>query len=61
MAEIKTSEDLHLDTHHGHDDHGHDDHDHHGDKYQSSFVTRYFFSLDHKTIAKQFLWLTWLG
>ena len=55
MADITTSEDLHLDTHHGHDDHGHDDHDHHGDKYQSSFVTRYFFSLDHKTIAKQFL------
>ena len=33
---------------------GHHD-DHHGDKYQSSFVDRYIFSQDHKTIAKQFL------
>ena len=35
--------------------HAHDDHDHHGDKYQSSFVTTYLFSQDHKMIAKQFL------
>jgi cytochrome c oxidase subunit 1 len=33
---------------------GHHD-DHHGDKYQSSFIDRYIFSQDHKTIAKQFL------
>lgn len=54
MANVldKKQEDILLEGHHGHDDH-HDDH--HGDKYQSSFVTRYFFSLDHKTIAKQFL------
>ena len=52
MADISIVEkDLHG---HGHDDHGHDDH-HHGDGYQSSFVDRYLFSLDHKTISKQFL------
>lgn len=51
MADINIAEqDLHQeDGHHGHDDH------HHGDKYQSSFVDRYVFSQDHKTIAKQFL------
>ncbi len=27
----------------------------HGDKFQSNFITRYIFSQDHKTIAKQFL------
>jgi len=47
--DIVTQEDLN----HGHDDH-HDD-DHHGDKYQSGFFSRYVFSMDHKTIAKQFL------
>ncbi|MCH2043700.1 MAG: cbb3-type cytochrome c oxidase subunit I [Saprospiraceae bacterium] len=43
---------------HGHDHHddGHDHHDdHHGDKYQSSLVDSYLFSMDHKNIAKQFL------
>ena len=42
----------HLETHvtdHDHDhDHGH--HDHH-----QSFISKYIFSTDHKTIAKQFL------
>jgi cytochrome c oxidase subunit 1 len=54
MADINIVE---KELEHGghHDDHGHDDHDHHGDKYQSSFVDRYIFSQDHKTIAKQFL------
>ena len=37
----------------GYDDHFHDHH--HGDKYQSSFVTHYIFSQDHKMIARQFL------
>ncbi|HQW55239.1 MAG TPA: cbb3-type cytochrome c oxidase subunit I [Saprospiraceae bacterium] len=37
----------------GYDDHFHEHHE--ADKYQSSFVSKYIFSLDHKTIAKQFL------
>ncbi len=37
----------------GYDDHFHDHH--HGDKFQSSFITHYIFSQDHKMIAKQFL------
>jgi cytochrome c oxidase subunit I len=53
MADITiTEKELHAhgDGHeHGHDDHGH------GDKYQSSFIDRYLFSMDHKTISKQFL------
>ncbi len=48
--DITTQEELHG---HGHDDH-HDD-DHHGDKFASGFFSRYVFSMDHKTIAKQFL------
>lgn len=37
---------------HGHDHgHGHDDHEHH----EGGFISKYVFSLDHKTIAKQFL------
>jgi cytochrome c oxidase subunit 1 len=54
MADITiTEKELHVHgNEHGHD-HGHDDH--HGDKYQSSFIDRYLFSLDHKTISKQFL------
>ena len=37
----------------GYDDHFHEHHD--GDKFQSSFITTYIFSQDHKMIAKQFL------
>ncbi len=37
----------------GYDDHFHEHH--HGDKYQSSFITTYIFSQDHKIIGKQFL------
>jgi cytochrome c oxidase subunit 1 len=37
----------------GYDDHFHEHH--HGDQYQSSFITTYVFSQDHKMIAKQFL------
>ena len=32
-------------------DHGHDDHGHH----EESFIQKYFFTIDHKMIAKQFL------
>jgi cytochrome c oxidase subunit 1 len=57
MADITITEKEQL-VHgedHGHDHgHGHDDHGH-GDKYQSSFIDRFLFSLDHKTISKQFL------
>jgi cytochrome c oxidase subunit 1 len=37
----------------GYDDHFHDHH--HGDKYQSNFIMHYIFSMDHKIIARQFL------
>jgi len=50
MADINVEKELH-DQVHGHDDHD----DHHGDEFQSSFVDRFLFSMDHKTIAKQFL------
>lgn len=36
-------------------DEHHDEHHHETDKYRTSFVDRYLFSMDHKTIAKQFL------
>ncbi len=56
MADITITEkeQLVLGEDHGHD-HGHGHDEHHGDKYQSSFIDRYLFSLDHKTISKQFL------
>jgi cytochrome c oxidase subunit 1 len=54
MAEtIIVEKELHGDAHHGHHDDHHDEH--HGDSFQSSFVDNYLFSMDHKTIAKQFL------
>jgi len=37
----------------GYEDHFHEHH--HGDKYQSSFISHYIFSMDHKVIARQFL------
>ncbi|MBP6540496.1 MAG: cbb3-type cytochrome c oxidase subunit I, partial [Saprospiraceae bacterium] len=37
----------------GYDDHFHDHHE--GDKYQSGFIGKYIFSLDHKMISRQFL------
>lgn len=47
MAEVIT-----LDKGHGHDAHDHhDDHGHH----KETFITKYVFSQDHKTIAKQFM------
>ena len=33
-------------------DHSHDDHGHH----KETFITKYIFSMDHKMIAKQYLW-----
>ncbi|MDF1695053.1 MAG: cbb3-type cytochrome c oxidase subunit I [Saprospiraceae bacterium] len=54
MADIATTynEDV-LIKELGYDDHFHDHH--HGDKYQSSFISHYIFSMDHKIIARQFL------
>lgn len=37
----------------GYDDHFHDHHE--GDKYQTNFIFKYIFSMDHKIIARQFL------
>ncbi|MDX1685345.1 MAG: cbb3-type cytochrome c oxidase subunit I, partial [Saprospiraceae bacterium] len=55
MSEVKTVQydvDTLIDDI-GYDDHFHDHH--HGDKYQSSFIDHYVFSMDHKIIARQFL------
>lgn len=41
-----TTADLHLENVHTHDDHGH---------HEQSFIRKYIFSEDHKTIAKQYL------
>lgn len=49
---IEYDEDLLIEEQ-GFDDHFHEHH--HGDKYQSSFINTYIFSMDHKMIAKQFL------
>jgi len=37
----------------GYDDHFHDHHE--GDKFQTNFIFKYIFSMDHKIIARQFL------
>ncbi len=49
---LEYDEDLLIEEQ-GFDDHFHEHH--HGDKYQSSFINTYIFSMDHKMIAKQFL------
>jgi cytochrome c oxidase subunit I len=54
MAEMHAHSHLHEqslehDAHAGH--HGHDDHGHH----KENFITKYVFSMDHKTISRQFL------
>ena len=36
----------------GFDDHFHEHHE--GDKYQSGFISKYIFSMDHKIFARQF-------
>jgi cytochrome c oxidase subunit I len=48
----KTREEI-LTQEQGYNDHFHEHH--HGDKYQSSFLNHYMFSMDHKVIARQFL------
>ena len=54
MAETLTkSLDEVLIEEQGYNDHFHDHH--HGDKYQSGFLGHYIFSMDHKIIARQFL------
>jgi len=42
--------DIEITKNHGHQDDHHDDHEH-----KQSFISKYIFSTDHKTIAKQFL------
>lgn len=53
MAEAKQLTADQIIEEYGYDDHFHEHHDE--DKYQSSFITHYIFSQDHKMIAKQFL------
>lgn len=53
MANVSIHPDDILIEEQGYDDHFHDHH--HGDKYQSSFINHYVFSMDHKVIARQFL------
>ncbi len=50
---MTTSIDEQLIKEQGYNDHFHDHH--HGDKYKSSFIGHYIFSMDHKVIARQFL------
>ncbi len=53
MEDLKNyNEDILIEKY-GVDDHFHEHH--HGDKYQSTFINKYIFSMDHKMIAKQFL------
>ncbi len=53
MAEVLKYDEEVLIEEQGYDDHFHEHH--HGDKYQSSFIFKYIFSMDHKIIARQFL------
>jgi cytochrome c oxidase subunit 1 len=53
MANVTVHEEDVLIKDNGFDDHFHEHH--HGDKYQSSFIFHYIFSMDHKIIARQFL------
>lgn len=53
MADTAIYEEDILIKEQGYNDHFHDHH--HGDKYQSSFINHYVFSMDHKIIARQFL------
>lgn len=53
-SDMHAHSDLHADSlehdahvHHGHDDHGHEHHE--------TFISKYVFSMDHKTISRQFL------
>ena len=53
MASIITYDEKKLIKEDGFDDHFHEHH--HGDKYQTGFIFKYIFSMDHKIIARQFL------
>ena len=53
MAEIVKYNEEQLIEQQGFDDHFHEHH--HGDKYQTNFIFKYIFSMDHKIIARQFL------
>lgn len=53
MEEVKKYNEDQLIEQYGVDDHFHDHHE--GDKYQTGFISKYIFSMDHKMIAKQFL------
>ena len=53
MSNISQIDQEKLIQDNGFDDHFHQHHD--GDKYQTSFLTKYIFSMDHKIIARQFL------
>jgi len=53
MSNISVHEEDVLIKDQGFNDHFHEHH--HGDKYQSSFIFHYIFSMDHKIIARQFL------
>ncbi len=53
MSLVKTFDEEVLIEEQGFDDHFHEHH--HEDKYKSSFIFKYIFSLDHKIIARQFL------
>jgi len=47
-----TETDIHIEKQ-GFDDHFHEHHE--GDKFQTNFIFKYIFSMDHKMIARQFL------
>ena len=53
MSSIITYDEEKLIKEGGYDDHFHEHH--HGDKYQTGFIFKYIFSMDHKIIARQFL------
>jgi cytochrome c oxidase subunit 1 len=53
MSSIITYDEKKLIKEDGYDDHFHEHH--HGDKYQTGFIFKYIFSMDHKIIARQFL------
>ncbi len=53
MSNITQIDQEKLIVENGFDDHFHEHHE--GDKYQTTFLTKYIFSMDHKIIARQFL------
>ena len=53
-SDMHAHSDLHAHSleHDAHVHHGHDDHDH---EHHETFISKYVFSMDHKTISRQFL------